>query len=267
MAYATNDGVRIYYEVDGPDDTEAVVFVEGLAYGTWMWNWQREPLSEEYRTVVIDNRGTGQSDEPEGPYTAAQMAGDVEAVLADAGLTGVHLVGASLGGMIAQEYVLTYDRASSLSLLCTTPGGDESVSIPEETLDRMLNVPAEYGPKERIRYKMRPAFTDEFWEANPEVVDRIVEWRLETDPSDQAYQWQSAVAGTFDASERLSQVDLPTLILHGTADRVVPVENADLLADAIPDADLVTLDGAPHLLFVERADRVTTELEGFIEDV
>ena len=77
MAYATNDGVEIYYEQSGPADGDAVVFVEGLAYGTWMWNWQREAF-DEYRTLAWDNRGTGDSDEPEGPYTVADMAGVVE---------------------------------------------------------------------------------------------------------------------------------------------------------------------------------------------
>jgi len=267
MAYATNDGVRIFYEEGGPTDGDPVVFVEGLAYGTWMWNWQREPLAESYHTVVLDNRGTGNSDTPEGPYTVAEMAGDVEAVLDDAGLDDVHLVGASLGGMIAQEYALSSDRVRSLSLLCTTPGGEEAVPIPDETLARMLDVPEEYGPAETIRYKMQPAFTDEFVEENTDIVDRIVDWRLETDPSETAYEWQSAAAGTFDASDRLGDLDVPTLVMHGTADRVLPVENAHLLAEALPEAELVTVEGAPHLFFIERAERVTAELRGFLADV
>ncbi|PSP51053.1 3-oxoadipate enol-lactone hydrolase [Halobacteriales archaeon QH_3_68_24] len=267
MAYATNGGVEIYYEQSGPADGDPVVFIEGLAYGTWMWNRQRDPLSEEYHTVVFDNRGTGESDTPEGPYTVPEMAGDLDAVLDDAGLNGVHLVGASLGGMIAQEYALGSDRVRSLALLCTTPGGDEAVPIPDETLARMLEVPGEYGPAETIRYKMRPAFTEEFRTENPDVVDRIVEWRLETDPSEDAYEWQSAAASTFDASDRLADLDVPTLVLHGTADQVLPVENADLLAEAIPDATLVTVEGGSHLFFVEKADRVTGELRGFFADV
>ena len=267
MAYATNDGVRIYYEADEPADGEPVVFVEGLAYGTWMWNWQRDPLSESYHTVVLDNRGTGHSDAPEGPYTVAEMAADVQAVVAEAGLDGIHLVGASLGGMIAQEYALTYDGVRSLSLLCTSPGGEDAVPIPDETLARMLDVPDEYGPAETIRYKMQPAFTDEFVAENPDVVDQIVDWRLDTDPSEAAYEAQSAAAGAFDASDRLADLDVPTLVLHGTADRVLPVENAHLLAEAVPDADLVTVEGGSHLFFIERDDRVTEELRGFLADV
>jgi len=267
MAYATNDGVRIYYEEAGPADAETVVFVEGLAYGTWMWNWQREPLTGEYHTVVLDNRGTGDSDTPEGPYTVEEMTGDVEAVLDDAGVEAAHVVGASLGGMIAQEYALSYDRARSLSLFCTTPGGEAAVPIPEETQARMLNVPEEYGPAETIRYKMEPAFTGEFWEANPEVVDRIVEWRLDTDPSGEAYEWQSAAAVAFDASDRLAEIDVPTLVVHSTEDRVLPVENAHLLAEGIEGATLETIEGGSHLFFVEDDELVTDQLRGFLADV
>jgi len=266
MPYATNDGARIAYDVTGPAEAEAVTFLEGLAYGTWMWNWQREGLSE-YRTVVMDNRGTGDSDAPEGPYTVEEMAADLEAVLDDAGIERTHLVGASLGGMIAQRYALDYDRAESLALLCTTPGGDDAVPIPEETQARMLAVPDEYGPSETIRHKMEPAFSEEFWAENPDVVDRIVDWRLETDPTEDVYEWQSAAAVGFDASDELDEIDLPTLVLHGTDDRVLPPENGRLLAEGIPGADLVTFEGGSHLFFVERDERVTDELQEFVQDV
>jgi len=265
MAYATNDGVRIAYEVSGPPEAAAITFLEGLAYGTWMWNWQRESLSE-YRTVVMDNRGTGDSDAPEGPYTVEEMAADLEAVLDDAGVERTHLVGASLGGMIAQRYVLDYDRAESLALLCTTPGGDDAVPIPEETQARMLAVPDEYGPSETIRHKMEPAFTEAFWADNQDVVDRIVDWRLETDPSEDAYEWQSAAAVGFDASDELGAIDLPTLVLHGTADRVLPVENGRLLSEGIPGAELVEVEGGSHLFFVEQDERVTAEIREFVTD-
>jgi pimeloyl-ACP methyl ester carboxylesterase len=266
MPTARHNGIRLAYERSGPADAETVAFVEGLSYGTWMWRWQREALSDTYETIVWDNRGTGDSDEPEGPYTTEQMAGDFEAVLDDAGVESVHVVGASLGGMIAQQYALDYDRAESLSLIATTPGGDEAVPIPDETQQHMLGVPDDLDEAEAIRYKMRPAVTEEFWAEHPEVIDRIVEWRLETDPSDRAYEWQAAAAVGFDASDRIAEIDLPTLILHGTADRVVPFENAELLASEIPDSRLEPIEGGSHLCFVERSDTVNEHLQRFLDD-
>ena len=130
----------------------------------------------------------------------------------------------------------------------------------------MLNVPEAYGPAETIRHKMRPAFTEEFWADHQELLDQIVDWRLDTDPSDRAYEWQSGAAVAFNASDRLDDLSVPTLVLHGTDDRVLPVENGRLLADLIPDARLVEVDGGSHLFFIEQADRVNDELREFLSD-
>jgi len=274
MAYATNDGVRLAYEREGParadidpDDAEVVVFVEGLGYGTWMWRWQHRAVREQYESVRWDNRGTGDSDEPEGPYTVPEMASDLEAVLDDAGVEQAHVVGASMGGMIALQYALDYDRARSLTLMCTSPGGPDAVGVPEETQERMFSVPDDYDEREAIRYKMEPAMTSEFVADNEELVKRILDWRLESDASDQARLWQGAAVEAFDVSDRLGEIDQSVLLFHGTADRVVPYENGELLADGLPDVEFVTLDGAPHLLFIERRERVNDRLLEFLDDV
>jgi 3-oxoadipate enol-lactonase len=264
MEYADSDGVRIAYERAGVPGGETVVLVEGLGYGRWMWNWQREGLGE-YDLLLPDNRGTGDSEVPEGPYTVPEMAADVEAVLADAGVDRAHLVGASMGGMIAQQYALEFDRAASLSLLCTSPGGPEEEPIPEATLERMFGVPEEYDERESIRYKMEPAMTDAFWEANGETVEDIVEWRLDSDAPDRAREWQAAGVEVFDVSDRLADIEIPALVLHGERDRVVPVDNGRLLAEGLPDATLETFDeGGSHLFFIERADAVNAHLRSFL---
>jgi pimeloyl-ACP methyl ester carboxylesterase len=264
MPTVTRDGVTIHYEVDGPAAGEPVVLVPGLGYGRWMWNWVRDALADEYRLLLPDNRGAGDSDAPEGPYAMADLVGDLEAVLADAGVDRAHVVGASMGGMIAQRYALEYDRAATLSLLCTTPGGPDAVPIPEETQARMFDVPPDADERELIEHRMAPALSGDFYETHPDLRDRIVDWRLESDAPDHAREAQAAAVAEFDASDELADLTLPTLILHGGADRVVPVENARLLADGIPDARLEILDGGPHLVFVEEADRVTDALREFL---
>ena len=267
MPYADNDGVQLAYERDGVEDSETIVFVCGLGYSTWMWQWQRERLADEYDLILWDNRGAGDSDVPEGPYTVSEMASDLEAVLADAGVERAHVVGASMGGMISQQYVLEYDRAQTVSLLCTTPGGPNEAPIPDETLERMFGVPEEYDQRESIRYKIQPALTDEFWETNQDIVEQIVDWRVESDASDTAREWQAAGVDAFDVSDRLGEIEIPTLVLHGERDRVVPVENSDLLVDGIPTATRETFDeGGSHLFFAERADDVTDAIRAFIDE-
>lgn len=266
MAYANNDGVRLAYDESGPTNAPSVVFIEGLGYGRWMWRWQRRAL-DSYHTLCWDNRGTGDSDEPEGPYTIDQMASDVEAVLADAGVARAHVVGASMGGMIALQYALNYDRVQSLALCCTSPGGPEAHPVPEATRKQMFDVPADYDEREERRYKMRPAFSKGFAEANENLIERIIDWRLASDASEQARLWQSEAVGAFDVHDRLGEIEVPTLIMHGTADRVVPVENGELLATGVPNAEFVPFDDAPHLFFIEQADRVNDRLLEFLDDV
>jgi pimeloyl-ACP methyl ester carboxylesterase len=114
---------------------------------------------------------------------------------------------------------------------------------------------------------MAPALTDEFREANPEVIDRIVEWRLDSDAPDHAREAQGAAVAAFDIADRLDEVAVPTLVMHGTDDRVVPVENGRQLARAIADAELELVAGAPHLLFITHDEAVTERLVEFLDAV
>ncbi|MFC4553119.1 MULTISPECIES: alpha/beta fold hydrolase [Halorussus] len=268
MPYADNDGVSLYYELAGPETGATVALVEGLGYGRWMWRWQRDRLTEAgYRVVVWDNRGTGDSDAPEGPYAIAEMAGDLEAVLADAGVERAHVVGASMGGMIAQRYALDYDRAESLVLLCTSPGGPEAVETPPETQARMFDVPEDADECEAIRYKMEPAMTDDFWEENDDLIADIVDWRLESDADAHAREAQAAAVAEFDVSDRLGEIAVPVLVAHGDSDRVLPVENADLLYRDLPNARLAVFEDGSHLFFVEDADAVNERILEFLNHV
>ena len=266
MQYATNDGVRLAYKRTGPTHAPTVAFVEGIGYGRWMWRWQRRALDDTYDTIVWDNRGTGDSDVPEGPYTMTQMASDLAAVLDAAGVDDAHVVGASMGGMVAQQFALEYDRARSLTLMCTSPGGPEAVPVPEATRERLFDVPEDYDERESRRYKMATAMTESFMTDNEALVERIIDWRLESDAGDRALVWQNAAVEAFDVSDRLGEIRVPVLLLHGTADRVVPIENGELLAAGLPDAEFVRFEGAPHLLFVEAADRVNEHLREFLAD-
>ena len=265
MPTVSNGGVAIAYDRVGPSDAPTVAFVEGLGYGRWMWRWQRDALADDYDTIVFDNRGTGDSDAPPGPYTVAEMASDLEAVLAEAGVDEAHVVGASMGGMIAQRYALDYDRAASLALLCSSPGGDDAIPTPEETRAYMFDVPDDADEREAIRYKMTPALSAGFADANPDLLSDVVDWRLASDANEDARNAQAAAVAAFDASDELSALDLPVLVCHGTADEVLPVENAHLLYERLPNSELHLFEGGPHLFFVEQADAVTDRLRSFLD--
>lgn len=287
MPQATRDGVSIYYEherCDG-DGRAPVVFVQGLAFGRWMWRWQREAVADEYDIVAPDNRGTGRSDVGLPPlvarlpgtlrslvllklagYSMGGLAADLEAVLDDAGIYDAHIVGASMGGMIAQRYALEYSRTKSLTLCCTSHGGPDAVPVPEETQERMFDTPDGASERETIRHRMRPAFNERFTNRNPHLMDRIIEWRLEQDASAPAREAQAAAVQNFDVSDRLDGLRVPTLLLHGTDDQVVPVENARLLEEKISDSRLELVEGGSHLFFIEEDELVNEHLLAFLEE-
>ena len=268
MPRVRNDGVEIAYDVAGPPDALVVAFCEGLGYGRWMWRFQRERLAD-YRTIAFDNRGTGESEEPEDPeaYSIEAFASDLEAVLAAEGVESAHVVGASMGGMTAQQYAQEYDRAASLSLLCTSPGGDVAVPTPAATQERMFGVPEDANEREAIRYKMEPAMREAFWAANQDLIADIVDWRLESDASEFARTQQAAAVAAFDATAFLGDLDLPTLVLHGTGDRVLPVANAERLHERLSDSRLELYEDGAHLFFVEEPDAVTADVREHVAAV
>jgi pimeloyl-ACP methyl ester carboxylesterase len=263
---ADNDGIDVGYEITG--DTEAdetVVFVSGLGYGRWFWQWQLPAVEEEYRVVLWDLRGIGDSSVPEGPYTIAEMASDLEAVLDDAGIEEAHIVGISLGGMLTQRYAVDYDRAKSLVLMSTDPGGDERVDPAPEVADRILNPPENVPLRENIGYKMQPAFTDEFWENEEGIFNEILDYRVDNPVSDEIRGWQAADVAAFDIVDELDEITVPVLVMHGDRDEVVPVENGHRLAELLPEAELLTYDeGGSHLFVIERDDEVNRQLRLFL---
>ncbi len=265
---ATKRGdVAIGYDRVGPEDAETIVFLERLGYSRWMYNWQRQDFEERYELLVPDNRGTGASSEPEGPYTIAEMAADLEAVLADAGVDQAHLVGAEMGGMIALQYALAYDRAVSLTLMATHPGGPDAKSTPESVRERLFDPRPDIDEEARIRKRLAPMLSDSYRDRYAETVDQIVEWRAQSDASERARDWQAAAIEDFDVSDRLEEIELPTLVMSPTGDEVVPPENGELLAERLPNAELLTFRNAPHLFFIEEAIQVNEHLAMFLADV
>ena len=247
---ASSRGVRIAYEVMGSGP--GVVLAHGLGYARWGWEPVAGPLAEDFSVVLFDNRGIGESEVPAGPYTARAMAEDLIAVLDAAGCPHAHVVGTSLGGMVAQEVALAWpERVDRLVLACTTPGGAGAFPLPEATVRLMMEAPS-MPAEQALRRFVENALAPETSVRRPELVEHIVARRLESPPDRNGWQSQAAAGTTFDAFDRLGDIRAPTLVLHGTADRVVDPRNAQVLAERISGARLELLPGAGHLFFWEQ---------------
>jgi pimeloyl-ACP methyl ester carboxylesterase len=238
-----------------------VVLVHGLGYARWGWEPVVNRLEERYEVVLLDNRGIGGSEAPPGPYTAAEMAEDVLSVLDEAGIERAHVVGTSLGGMIAQELVLAEPaRVDKLVLVCTTPGGPNAAPMPAVTA-QLLAETRSLEPLVALR-----RFIENALAPNPpeELVQGILAHRLATAQPLAAWMAQAAAGASFDAWDRLGDVRAPTLILHGTDDVVVDPANADLLAERIVGARVVRFEGCGHLLFWEEPARFVEVVGEFL---
>ncbi|HYL63876.1 MAG TPA: alpha/beta hydrolase [Candidatus Methylomirabilis sp.] len=258
MAFANNQGTRIYWDEQGRG--EPVLLVMGLGWASNMWHRTRPALARRFRTIAFDNRGAGRSDVPTGPYAMATMACDAAAVLDAAGVESAHLVGASMGGMISQEFALQYPkRARSLVLACTTPGGPHAVQAEPSALQMLFQRTG--GPRERAEAAV-PFIYDA---STPrERIDDDLKVLSEWYPIPEGYMSQLQGILAWEAYSRLPQVSVPTLIIHGENDGLVPAGNADVIAERIPDSRLVKIPHASHIFMTDQPEQALQAILEFL---
>jgi pimeloyl-ACP methyl ester carboxylesterase len=251
---ATRDGIA--YGAVGPEDGEAVLLIMGLGGSGRMW-WRLEPhLASEYRTLLIDNRGTGDSEGIRGRISMADMANDAVSVLDDAGVERAHVVGASMGGMIAQHVALEHrERVSSLVLACTTAGG-RSGPPPWRLLASTALRPL-VGPGRTMGLVAPVLYAPTTRERHPDRLREDLRRRVEDATPGTTLYAQMAAIGRHDTRSRLGELSgVATLVLHGEEDKLVPREAGRRLAQGIPGARLQLVPGAGHVLTTDAEDEV-----------
>jgi pimeloyl-ACP methyl ester carboxylesterase len=251
------DGAEIawYDEGSGP----AVLMVMGLAYPAAAWHRQVPVLAQHYRVITVDNRGAGATGlVPGSPYTVETMTDDLLAVLEAAGEEQAHIVGISMGGLMAQELALSHpERCSSLTLISTHPGTAHGV-WPQEVVDFLqtrLGMPAEERAEFSIPFNYAPA-------TPRALMDEDLAIREAGTAGPEGYAAQGGTA-LWSGWERLPSMTVRTLVLHGAQDRLVVPENGERIASAIPDAKLVLVEGANHLVTTDQADQLNDLLLGW----
>ncbi len=265
MAKAKVKDIELCYEVHGQG--EPLLLIAGLGYASWSWFCQVERLAKNYRTIVFDNRGVGESDKPDVPYTIPMLADDAAGLLASLDIPAAHVLGVSMGGFVAQELALRHPgMVKSLVLGCTSFGGPNSIPITETALNSMLNVQG-LTPEGVIRQGFRVALSESFHAGNPEVIDLMVGWRLEKPTPRYAWERQFVAATTFNTESRLSRINVPVLVITGADDLVIPARNSELLAAGIPGAGLVNMPGGGHLFFIEQAGEFNRQVLEFLGSV
>ena len=248
------NGIEMAYHQQGigPD----LVLITGVGYSSWFWHPLLAGLADHFRVTVFDNRGTGDSDKPAGPYTIEMMAADTAGLIDTLGIGPAFVLGHSLGGYVAQRLVASRpELVSHLILASTNLGGRQVIPITPEALQVLTNRSGE--PLELIRRGIAIATHSRFGESRPEFIHQMVAYRL-TNPVPPAQYTAQVMAGAATAAwseaqikANMAAITMPTLILFGEDDRVVPPGNAQLLAAQIPQAQVVMLPNTGHLFPLE----------------
>ena len=256
---AANGEVSIAFEAQGSGPP--LLGIMGLGYGRWGWEPVVDLVARRHRLLTFDNRGYGESDTPPGPYTAAQLAGDALAVLDAAGVDRAHVLGASLGGAVAQELALRHPgRVDRLVLVATMSGMTNMHPIPAPTLQLMAEAPT-LDPAIALRRFVENALKPE---PQPALVERIVAIRTANPPDPAGWAAQAGIWSSFDVWDELPNVSAPTLVVQGEGDVVVDPRNAAALAGRIPGAQLRLVPGG-HLFFWNRPAEFAALLEEFLD--
>ena len=269
MTTAKINDIEMYYEVHGPtvlpeDQADSLLLIMGLGANTTSWEMQIPAFSREYRTVAFDNRGSGRSDKPQSPYTIPQMADDAAALLDHLGISSAHVFGMSMGGMIAQEMALRHpQRVGVLVLGGTMAGGPNAVMAGPQLIQQWAST-ALLPLEQAIENGLRFLYSEEFIARNHErLVRRALDLAYLQPPLD-AVQRQVMAVLQFNTFQRLADVTSPTLVISGTADQIVPPENSRILAERIPGAQLIELEGAGHGFLAEKAEETNSTVLAFL---
>lgn len=261
----TTDGVEIAYHVWGRRDGTPVMMIQGLGMDSRGWALQRGSFGRRHRCIAPDNRGTGFSEAPAGAYDLLRMAEDAVEVLDALNVERAHIVGASMGGVIAQIIgVLHPERTRSLTLACTACQHHE---WRRELLQEWADAVSARGMSALMDDGMR-------WLIGPRLQRRFGVWinvlarvLMQTPAQPFVSQVEAILAASDELRNELPKINVPTLVITGSQDTLTPVGDAEELAELIPTSRLYVVSGAAHGVMAEAPNAFNDAVLRFLREV
>ena len=254
-----NGDIQIFYNVVGKGTP--IVFIEGLGYSMWMWKFQKT-LSMKYKLIFYDNRGVGKSSKPEENYTLDDFQSDLFSLVQSLKLENFFLIGVSMGGMIAEQFALEHQEMIEGLVLSSTNFGIRS-KLPSMDVLKILSEPP--NGKEMFE-RMRPAFSEKTVLNNRKLIDLIIEERSLDSPIVKQVQ-QSMAFIKFDVLDKLQNISCPTLVISGLDDKIVPIENSEIIHEKLPNSKFIKFRDSGHLVNMERHNDYNAVIDKFCTSV
>ena len=262
MLRARVNGVELVYELNGSG--EPLVLIHGAQSDRSIFAGLLPTFTDQFRVLTFDQRGSGQSEKPDMEYTIALLADDTAALMEQVGFDSAHIIGVSMGGMIAQEFALRHPaKVRSLVLGCTTPGSPQAVPLDGEGIASAYST-QDMSAEERGRALAQAAFTKGYIEAHPEVITAMIEARRSRPIDSVGFGHRMKAAFSHDTYDRLPDISCPTLVITGKQDALIAWENSNLLAERIPGATCVLLEPAGHVFWIEQPQQSRQAMLDFL---
>jgi pimeloyl-ACP methyl ester carboxylesterase len=267
MPRAPVNGINIYYQVHGKG--VPLVMIQGFAGNHQAWFLQTPVFKKYYKVVIFDNRGIGRTDKSSEPYTIKTMADDVIGLMDYLKIDKAHILGLSLGGMVAQEIAISYpERVIKLVLGSTFASREvndiqprlmEAIGIHEGSTDVDIS---NMDFRRLMDFMVSAAFNRRLYRMAPVLLSKY--GLRSVDPEGYLRQMQS-VSG-YSTLDRLHLIKAPTLVITGTGDRIISPSASEILASLIPNAKLVLVKGGSHAFFMEMRKRFNKEVLDFLRN-
>jgi len=255
---------KIFYEIHGKGFP--IVMISGLTENSDWWDERLiKELSKNWMVILFDNRGSGRS-ENDKDFTLKDLADDINFLMNFLNVDKAHILGHSMGGMIAQELVLNYpERIKKLILYSTSCGGSKYVPPSQEVLKMLVEDKRGKTQREIVEDYIKILFTDEFSKKNPDFIERFIDKVMIARISHREYMRQLNAIFSFKTCRRLKTVSTPTLVIHGKKDILSPYQNAENISKLIPGAQMILFENSAHMIFEENFDDVLTCIIKFLK--
>ena len=264
--FARINGIDIAFQVQG--EGPPLVLIMGYRLSSAAWPAQFvETLAKHFTVITFDNRGTGHSDKPVTGYALANMACDVGGLLDEIGIENTYVVGYSMGGAIAQEFVRQFpDRVTGL-ILCATMCGGPRATYAEPSVVRVMRDLDGLSAEQIARRIWQVTYAPHYLEQNLESAKDQMQREIALPTPLHAADLQFQAFAEFDGSHALSHIKCPTLVLTGDLDKLIPPQNSRILAKLIPSATLVVMPGGGHRVLWEAVENCTTLITEFLTSI